>query len=353
MIEVNDLFTKSVERNASDIFVTVGIPPTFKVDGKLVKLDHPVLTPEDTENFVKGLFKREDHYKEFLENGDRDFSISLKGVGRFRVVVYNQRGSMAAAIRVLSFDQNELQDFRLPQSILNFHKRTKGLVLITGPTGSGKSTTLSKIIDLINKNRSCHIITLEDPIEYLHKHDKSIVDQREIGQDAKSYSQALRSAMRQAPDVILIGEMRDLETISAALTAAETGHLVFSTLHTLGAAKTIDRIVDIFPANQQQQVRVQLSTVLQGVVSQQLIPSEKMGRVPAFEIMFVNPAIRNMIREGKVPQIDAAIQTGRADGMTSMDLSLAQLSNDGLISRDDAIQYSFNLDVLSRYLKEE
>ncbi len=351
MIAANDLLTKAVENNASDIFITVGVPPTFKIDGHLVQLDHPILTPEDTENFVKSLFHREDHYLEFLENGDKDFSISLKGIGRYRVVVYSQRGSKAAAIRVLSFNHEEPMDLRIPQSVLNFHKRTKGLVLITGPTGSGKSTTLSKIIDLINKNRSCHIITLEDPIEYLHKHDKSIVDQREIGLDAKSYSQALRSAMRQAPDVILIGEMRDHETISSALTAAETGHLVFSTLHTLGAAKTIDRIVDIFPANQQQQVKVQLSTVLQAVVSQQLVPSDKLGRVPAFEVMLANPAIRNLIREGKVPQIDAAIQTGRADGMISMDMSLAQLCNEGLIKKDDAIQYSFNLDVLSRYLK--
>ncbi|HMM69491.1 MAG TPA: PilT/PilU family type 4a pilus ATPase, partial [Gudongella oleilytica] len=282
MIDSSQLLERAVEMKASDIFITVGVPPTFKIDGKLVPLEHPVLNPEDTEEFAKSLFKREEHYKEFLENGDKDFSVSLKGVGRYRVVVYNQRGSFAVAIRVLSFIQDEPEDLRIPQSVLNFHRRTKGLVLITGPTGSGKSTTLSKIIDLINRNRSCHIITLEDPIEYLHKHNKSIVDQREIGLDAKSYSQALRSAMRQAPDVILIGEMRDHETIAAALTAAETGHLVFSTLHTLGAAKTIDRIVDIFPANQQQQVRVQLSTVLQGVVSQQLIPSEKLGRVPAF-----------------------------------------------------------------------
>jgi twitching motility protein PilT len=353
MIESNELLTKSVEMKASDIFITVGVPPTFKIDGKLVNLDHPVLTPEDTEAFAKSLFKREEHYQEFLENGDKDFSISLKGIGRYRVVVYNQRGSFAVAIRVLSFIHEEPEDLKIPQSVLNFHKRTKGLVLITGPTGSGKSTTLSRIIDLINKNRSCHIITLEDPIEYLHKHNMSIVDQREIGLDAKSYSQALKSAMRQAPDVILIGEMRDRETISAALTAAETGHLVFSTLHTLGAAKTIDRIVDIFPSDQQQQIKVQLSTVLQGVVSQQLVPSEKLGRIPAFEIMLVNPAIRNLIREGKVPQIDAAIQTGRSEGMTSMDLSLANLCNEGNISREDAIQYSFNLDVLSRYLKEE
>jgi twitching motility protein PilT len=352
MIELNDLLTQAVRRNASDVFITVGVPPTFKIDGKLSQLDHPILNQEDTERFVRSLFTREDYYQDFIENGDKDFSISLSGVGRFRVVVYYQRSSMAAAIRVLNFIQDGPEDLRIPQAVLDFHKRAKGLVLVTGPTGSGKSTTLSKIIDLINRNRSCHIITLEDPIEYLHKHDMSIVDQREIGQDAKSFSQALRSAMRQAPDVILIGEMRDHETISAALTAAETGHLVFSTLHTLGAAKTIDRIVDIFPANQQQQVRVQLSTVLQAVVTQQLISSDKLGRVPAFEIMLANPAIRNLIREGKVPQIDAAIQTGRAEGMMSMDMDLARLYNEGLINKDDAYQYCLNPDVLSRYVNQ-
>jgi twitching motility protein PilT len=352
VISTSELLKLSVKRNASDIFVTVGVPPTLKIDGTLVPLEHNVLTPEDTEKFVMELFKRDEHYKEFLENGDKDFSISLKGVGRFRVDVYTQRGSMAAAIRVLSFEQNDPKHLRIPEAILNFHKKTKGLILVTGPTGSGKSTTLSAIIALINQNRSCHIITLEDPIEYLHRHEKSIVDQREIGIDSKSYAMALRAALRQAPDVILIGEMRDYETISIALTAAETGHLVLSTLHTVGAAKTIDRIVDIFPPTQQQQVRVQLSTVLQAVVSQQLVPSREFGRVPAFEIMYANPAIRNMIRDGKVPQIEAAIQTGRSEGMMSMDISIAELYNQGLITREDAMLYSVNQDTLARYLKD-
>jgi twitching motility protein PilT len=352
MIETSELLRLAVEKKASDIFVTVGVPPTFKIDGTLVPLEHPVLTPEDTEKFVTELFKRDEHYREFLENGDKDFSISLKGVGRFRVDVYTQRGSMAAAMRVLGFEQNDFGNLRIPQSVLDFSKRTKGLILVTGPTGSGKSTTLSAIIELINQNRSCHIITLEDPIEYLHKHNKSIVDQREIGIDSKNYAAALRSALRQAPDVILIGEMRDYETISIALTAAETGHLVFSTLHTVGAAKTIDRIVDIFPSSQQQQVRVQLSTVLQAVVSQQLIPSRESGRVPVFEIMIANPAIRNMIRDGKVPQIEAAIQTGRAEGMVGMDFSIAELHNKGIISKDDAMLYSVNQESLVRYLTD-
>jgi twitching motility protein PilT len=259
---------------------------------------------------------------------------------------------MAAAIRVLKFETNNIKDLRIPDTVLDFYKKTKGLVLVTGPTGSGKSTTISAILDLINKNRDCHIITIEDPIEHLHKHDKSIVDQREVGIDSKSYKGALRSALRQAPDVIFIGEMRDYETISIALTAAETGHLVFSTLHTIGSAKTIDRIVDVFPANQQQQVRVQLSTVLEGVISQQLIPSEDFGRIPAFEILIATPAVRNMIRSGKVPQIEAAIQTGRSEGMVSMDVSLAELYKKKLISKENAELYSVNVEALERYIDD-
>lgn len=351
MIEVNALLRMAVEKDASDIFITVGVPPTLKINGSLVRLTQEALTPKDTEKMVFELFKREDHYRTYLEEGEKDFSISLPGVGRFRVDAYTQRGSMAAALRVLRFDQPNPVNLGIPESVLDFHKKNKGLILVTGPTGSGKSTTLSAIISLINKNRACHIITLEDPIEYLHKHDQSIVDQREIGIDTKSYAMALRSALRQAPDVILVGEMRDYETISVALTAAETGHLVLSTLHTIGAAKTIDRIIDVFPPNQQQQVRVQLSTVLQAVVSQQLIPSEVKGRVPAFEIMMVNHAIRNMIRDSKIPQIDAAIQTGRSEGMVSMDLSIAELFNSGLISREDAMLMCVNPEVLLKYMR--
>ena len=257
---------------------------------------------------------------------------------------------MAAAIRVLQFNEPDPVALGIPQTILDFSKRNRGLILVTGPAGSGKSTTLSVLIDLINKNRSCHILTLEDPIEYLHRHNKSIVDQREIGVDTKNYAQALRSSLRQAPDVILIGEMRDLETIAIALTAAETGHLVFSTLHTVGAAKTMDRIIDVFPPNQQEQVRIQLSTVLQAVVTQQLLPSPEKGRVAAFEIMIVNHAIRNLIRESKNMHIDAAIQTGRSSGMISMDASIADLCNKGLVTREDALTYCVNPDILMKYL---
>lgn len=350
MIELENLLKKSIELNASDIFITVGVPPTLKIQGVLQPINSTILNPQDTEKYVRELFKREEFLRDYLENGEKDFSISLAGVGRFRVDAYTQRGSMAAAIRVLQFDEPDPVALGIPQTVLDFSKRNRGLILVTGPAGSGKSTTLSVMIDLINKNRSCHILTLEDPIEYLHRHNKSIVDQREIGVDTRNYAQALRSSLRQAPDVILIGEMRDLETIAIALTAAETGHLVFSTLHTVGAAKTMDRIIDVFPPNQQEQVRIQLSTVLQAVVTQQLLPSPEKGRVAAFEIMIVNHAIRNLIRESKNMQIDAAIQTGRSSGMISMDASIADLCNKGLVTREDALTYCVNPDILMKYL---
>ena len=349
-IELESLLKRAIELNASDIFITVGVPPTLKIQGVLQPFGSDVLYPQDTEKLVRGLFNRDEFMKNYLENGEKDFSISLPGVGRFRVNAYTQRGSMAAAIRVLQFEEPDPVALGIPQTVLDFSKKNRGLILVTGPAGSGKSTTLSVLINLINKERSCHILTLEDPIEYLHRHNKSIADQREIGVDTKNYAQALRSSLRQAPDVILIGEMRDLETISIALTAAETGHLVLSTLHTVGAAKTMDRIIDVFPPNQQEQVRIQLSTVLQAVITQQLLPSPEKGRVAAFEIMIVNHAIRNLIRESKNMQIDAAIQTSRSMGMISMDASIADLCNKGLVTREDALTYCMNPDTLMKYL---
>ena len=349
-MELESLLKRAIELNASDIFITVGVPPTLKIQGVLQPFGGDVLYPQDTEKLVRGLFNRDEFMKNYLENGEKDFSISLPGVGRFRVNAYTQRGSMAAAIRVLQFEEPDPVALGIPQTVLDFSKKNRGLILVTGPAGSGKSTTLSVLINLINKERSCHILTLEDPIEYLHRHNKSIVDQREIGVDTKNYAQALRSSLRQAPDVILIGEMRDLETISIALTAAETGHLVLSTLHTVGAAKTMDRIIDVFPPNQQEQVRIQLSTVLQAVITQQLLPSPEKGRVAAFEIMIVNHAIRNLIRESKNMQIDAAIQTSRSMGMISMDASIADLCNKGLVTREDALTYCMNPDTLMKYL---
>lgn len=352
MIELDDLLRTAVDKNASDIFITVGIPPTLKVNGAFHKISDQVLLPADTEALVRTLFKTDVQFDEFMERGEKDFSISLNNVGRFRVDAYVQRGSVAAAIRILKFDHPDPNLLHIPKNVLEFHTKTKGLILVTGPTGSGKSTTLTSIINLINKNRECHIITLEDPIEFLHRHDKSIIDQREIGIDTSSYSMALRSAMRQAPDVLLIGEMRDHETTAIALTAGETGHLVFSTLHTVGAAKSIDRIIDQFSPNQQQQVRVQLSTVLTAVVSQQLIPSETEGRVAAFEVMIANSAVRNLIRDNKIPQIDSIIQTSKPQGMVSMDASIADLFHRNLITKDDAFKYCVNKDIMTKYIGE-
>ena len=351
MIELQSLLKEAVDKMASDIFISVGVPPTLKINGQLIKVDDEKLNPETAKRMISELFKTEEDFLDFVKAGEKDFSTSLAGIGRFRVAAYIQRGSMAAAIRVLRFESLDLGQLNIPTEILDFHSKKKGLILVTGPTGSGKSTTLSAIISLINKKRSCHILTLEDPIEYLHKHDKSIVDQREIGIDTKSYSMALKSALRQAPDVILIGEMRDYETVSIALTAAETGHLVLSTLHTTSAAKTIDRIIDVFEPSQQQQIRVQLSTVLTAVVTQQLLPSIDDSRIPAFEVMIANPNIRNLIREAKIPQIDAAIQTGRAFGMMSMDMSIANLYNEGKITKETALAYAVNPDGITKYFK--
>lgn len=351
MIELQSLLKEAVDKMASDIFISVGVPPTLKINGQLIKIDDEKLNPEMAKKMISELFKTEEDFLDFVKAGEKDFSTSLAGIGRFRVAAYIQRGSMAAAIRVLRFESLDLGELNIPTEILDFHSKKKGLILVTGPTGSGKSTTLSAIISLINKKRSCHILTLEDPIEYLHKHDKSIVDQREIGIDTKSYSMALKSALRQAPDVILIGEMRDYETVSIALTAAETGHLVLSTLHTTSAAKTIDRIIDVFEPSQQQQIRVQLSTVLTAVVTQQLLPSIDDSRIPAFEVMIANPNIRNLIREAKIPQIDAAIQTGRAFGMMSMDMSIANLYNEGKITKETALAYAVNPEGITKYFK--
>ncbi len=351
-LNIVDLMKLAVEKNASDLFITVGVPPTFKIDNRFEQQGDGWLSRDDTEVLIHQLFDdAEDKYQAFLAKGESDFSYSIAGVGRFRVDVYIQRNSHAAAIRVLQFNALDPVGLNIPDEVLSLRNLSKGLVLVTGPTGSGKSTTLACILDRINRERQCHILTLEDPIEFIHKHNKSIIDQREIGKDTQTYQDGLRAALRQAPDVILIGEMRDYETISIAMTAAETGHLVLSTLHTVGGAKTVDRVIDVFPSAQQNQVRIQLSTVLKGVVSQQLIPKVGGGRVPAFEIMRVNHAIRNLIRDGKIPQIDAAIQSGRAEGMLSMDFSIADAYKKGLVSEYDALAYSINQETLKRYIK--
>lgn len=351
-MELLDLLNRAVSDKAADIYIVAGRPLTYKVGGQLITVDGDRLTPEDTEMLVNEIFglASNRNMEAFLESGDDDFSFALPGVSRFRVSAYMQRNSLAAVIRVVNFELPDPSQFGIPQTVLDLSRRTKGLVLVTGPAGSGKSTTLACIIDAINKTRNAHIITLEDPLEFLHRHNKSIVSQREISTDTQSYVKALRAALRQSPDVILLGEMRDYETIDVAMTAAETGHLVISTLHTVGAANTIDRIVDAFPANQQHQIRVQLSMILQAVVSQQLIPTSDNKIVPAFEIMFVNNAIRNMIRESKIHQIDTVIQSSAGEGMVTMDNSLNNLVKSGAIDAATAIQYSPNPDMLSKRL---
>lgn len=350
MYNLDELLKKSVESNASDLHITVGIPPILRINGNLVPCGSENINAEETESFARKVLNDE-QYEKFKSIGEIDFSYSLSGVGRFRVNIFRQRGSCAMAVRVVELNVPTIDSLGLPGVLKDLCKKTRGMVLVTGPTGSGKSTTLASMINEINSTRSCNIITLEDPIEYLYKHNKSIVNQREIGHDTISFKNALRAALREDPDVILVGEMRDLETISIAVTAAETGHLVFSTLHTIGASKTIDRILDVFPPYQQNQIKVQLAAVLEGVISQQLIPKKNVpGRVVCCEIMIATPAIRNLIREGKTHQIDTAVQTGGSLGMKTMDMALAELCRKDIISCDDAITYSMDKEVLKRMI---
>lgn len=337
-------------KNSSDIHISVGVPPVLRINGELITLDMKELKPEDTKALVYKTLN-ENLLKELEEKGEVDSSFSSAGVGRYRVNAYKQRGSYGMALRIIPLEIPSIEELKLPAIVKELADLPRGLILVTGPTGSGKSTTLAAMIDLINKKRRCHILTLEDPIEYLHKHNKSIVNQREIGMDSLSFGNSLRAAMRQDPDVILVGEMRDLETISIALTAAETGHLVFSTLHTVGSAKTIDRIIDVFPPHQQQQVRVQLASVMQAVISQQLLPkADDSGRVAAFEVMIATTGIRNLIREEKIHQIDSAIQTGGKFQMQTMDNSLLELYRKGLITKDTALTQAVNQDNIKKYI---
>ena len=349
-MDIKEILVKAVSMEASDIFIVAGLPVSIRDSGRIMNEAEEMLKPADTESLVRQVYELAGNrdISQLLAHGDDDFSFSLVGVSRFRVSAYKQRGSLSAVIRVIRFRLPDPKELGIPDSIIQLVNVRKGMVLITGPAGSGKSTTLACMIDEINRTREEHIITLEDPLEHLHRHQKSIVSQREINVDTDSYVTALRAALRQSPDVILLGEMRDYETINVAMTAAETGHLLFSTLHTIGAANTIDRIIDVFPANQQRQIAVQLSLVLNAVVSQQLVPSLDGGRVPAFEIMTVTPAIRNMIRENKVPQIDGVIYSSAKDGMISMDSSLHQLYQSKKISRETALTYDTNPEMLAR-----
>lgn len=349
-MNIEELLKKAIENKASDLHITVGIPPTIRKNGRLITLSDEKLIPADTEALIHSMLS-EEQWKDYQRIGELDLSFSLQGMGRFRANVYKQRGTCCAAIRMVNLSIPTMTELGLPDVVMELSKKSKGLILVTGPTGSGKSTTLASIIDTINHDRDCHILTLEDPIEYLHKHNKSIVNQREIGNDSMSYAAALRAALREDPDVILVGEMRDTETIAIAVTAAETGHLVLSTLHTIGAASTIDRIIDVFPPHQQQQIKVQLSTVMQGVISQQLLPrKDRPGRVAAIEIMIATPAIRNLIREGKTYQVNSQIQTGAKFGMQTMDGSLAGLFRRGIISQEDALMYATDQDNLMRFM---
>ncbi|MDM0466167.1 type IV pilus twitching motility protein PilT [Clostridium perfringens] len=348
MQSLAELLELTVKEGASDLHLTVGISPIIKVNGKLVRLEHEILRPEDTEAYAREILQ--DAYEKYDAIGEYDTSYSIHGKGRFRVNIYKQRNSTALAIRVISLNMPTLDSLGYPDTLKDICNLKRGLVLVTGPTGSGKSTTLAALINEINSNRESHIITIEDPIEFLHKHNKSIVNQREIGKDTLSYERALKAALREDPDVILIGEMRDLETISTAITAAETGHLVFSTLHTIGAAKTIDRIVDVFPPHQQEQIKIQLASVLQTIISQQLVETVDGDRTAALEIMVATPAIKNLIREGKTHQIESSIQTGSKYGMRTMDMELSNLYREGVITQETAMNSAIDREILSRLL---
>lgn len=340
MLSMEKLLVEAKKKRASDLHITVGVPPILRVVGKLEYVNNEKLTPDMTSALLNSIMNPSQ--QEQIQNyGEIDFSYSIPTIGRFRVNAFKQRGSIAGAIRLVDSEIPDPNILGLPPSVINLHTKKRGLILVTGPTGSGKSTTLASLIGQINKTRSCHIITLEDPIEFLHSHDKSIVNQREIGLDSKGYANALRASLRQDPDVILIGEMRDLETISIAMTAAETGHLVLSTLHTTGAISTIDRIIDAFPPHQQQQIRIQLAGVLQAIVSQQLIPSvDKKERIAAFEVLHVNQAIKNLIREQKTHQILSIMQTNKRIGMQIMDDALIELINTNKISKEQGMMFS-------------
>lgn len=352
-MDVKNILQKAVDMGASDVFIIAGLPVSVRIKGSIARIDEERLLPPDTEELLSQIYELAGSrdLNEVTEDGDDDFSFAIPNLSRFRVSSFKQRGALSAVIRIITFKLPDYSELHIPQQIINLGNNSSGMVLVTGPAGSGKSTTLACIIDSINKTQSKHIITLEDPLEFLHKHNNSIVSQREINVDTENYVTALRAALRQSPDVVLLGEMRDYETISIAMTAAETGHLLFSTLHTIGAANTIDRIIDVFPANQQKQVAIQLSMVLTAVVSQQLVPTVDGGIVPVFEIMTVTPAIRNMIRDNKIPQIEGLLYSSSRDEMISMDSSLLKLYNDGIVTGETALKYSTNHEMMERKIK--
>ncbi len=353
-MDILGILKDAAEKKASDIFIVAGIPVSYKINGNIVRTDGERLMPDDTKELIEQMYhmSNERSMESFEKTGDDDFSFSVNNLSRFRINAYRQRGSMAAVIRVISFTLPNYKELGIPDNVMRLSELNSGFVLVTGPAASGKSTTLACIVNAINENRNAHIITLEDPIEYLHRHKKSVVSQREVPLDTQSYVTALVAALRQSPDVIQLGEIRDSETIRTAVTAAETGHFLLSTLHTIGAANTIDRIVDAFPEHQQQQIRVQLSMVLRAVVSQQLVPSADGGVVPAFEVMYVNSAIKTMIRDNKIHQIDSAIFSSGDENMISMDNSLFNLYKQGIITEETALIYSINKALMQKKIEK-
>jgi len=348
-IDIMNYLKRTIEIGASDLHITVGHYISMRIDGKLEIVGDKKLTDKDTYDIAEQLLN--DKQMEILKSkGDIDFSFPVKDVGRFRVNAFRQRGTYSMALRAVAINIPTLEELKLPIILKELTQKKRGMIIFTGPTGSGKSTSLASMIDIINRNRSEHILTLEDPIEYLHKHNKCIVNQREYGSDFQNFPKGLRASLRQDPDIILLGEMRDLESVDIALTAAETGHLLFSTLHTIGAAATIDRIIDVFPPHQQQQVAVQLANVLVAVVSQQLMVKKEGGRVVATEIMITTPAIKNLIREKKTHQIQNSIQTGTKFGMQTMDNDLLRLYRNNTISKETALRNAIDLEYIKRYL---
>ena len=350
-MQIREILNKSLKMEGSDLFLIPGSQVCIKKDGTIFPILDSRLMPADSRELIEQIYRiagRE--IQSLLDRGDDDFSFSVQGSGRFRCNAYKQRNSLAAVIRIVKFGLPDSEAMHIPSSVMDLYETKNGMILVTGPAGSGKSTTLACLIDRINREKNNHIITIEDPIEFIHSHQKSLVSQREIEHDTENYGAALRAALRQSPNVILLGEMRDFETIQTALTAAETGQLLLSTLHTVGAAKTIDRIVDVFPAHQQGQVRIQLSMVLRAVVSQQLLPAVGGGLEPIFEIMVVNPAIQNLIREGKVHQMDNVIYAGADAGMQTMDSGILRLYQEKKITAETAVTYAVNPEVLKRKL---
>lgn len=377
MLRIEEILSLAVRLGASDVHLTAGSPPALRIHGELLPFGarewqekykinlggmgrdegakpdtgalHP-LTADDTDKLCRQIMN-EDQYWKFNETGEHDFSLHIPETGRFRVNAFRQRGAAALALRLINDNILSFEELGLPVTLADLARKPRGLVLVTGPTGSGKSTTLAAMIDLINREYRKHIITLEDPIEFIHRHKNSIVNQREIGSDSRSFAAALRAALREDPDVILVGEMRDPETIGIAITAAETGHLVLATLHTSSAAQTIDRIIDVFPPHQQQQIRIQLAGTIQGVVAQQLIPRvDRPGRVVAVELMVANHAIKNLIREGKTHQIVSQMQTGARYGMQTMDAALYKLYKEGVISRQEILSRAMNSEIVTKIL---